>query len=107
MLYGQTSSLSLSTAGSAASSVTLNVSLAFSGAGPSELLWTVTYPSGSVISITAAPGAAATSAGKTISCTIDDGSYTCMASGTNKTAIPNGVVSSLTLVLAPACPALP
>ena len=47
MLYGQTGSLSLSTAGSAASSVTLNVSLAFSGAGPSELLWTVTYPSGS------------------------------------------------------------
>src|ERR1700751_1042355 len=90
--FGQTDSLALSSGTAAANgTVSLNLTLtAPSGSQPTTLQWTLTYSASNVLSISVAAGASATSAGKTLSCLAGSGTYTCVASGLNTTAIPNG-----------------
>lgn len=80
--------------------VTLQVGLNSSGSQPSAVQWTVMYPTSDIVSVSAAPGAAATAAGKTVACQGGSGSYTCVVAGNNGTAIMNGTLATLTFRLA-------
>jgi hypothetical protein len=72
-----------------------NISLsATSGSAPTSVLWTLTYSETDISSITLAPAAAATAAGKTVACAAGAGSVICIVSGLNTTAIPNGIIAT-------------
>lgn len=95
------SSLTLSSATTTAGgTVPLNLSLSSpAGSAPAALQWTLTYPTGSVTSVSVAAGASATAAGKSISCAGGAAAYTCVAAGTNANTIANGVVAVVTATL--------
>ena len=66
-------------AGAAAS---LNISLtSSSGTAPAAVEWTLDYSSSDLTGMTLAAGSAATSAGKSLSCTSTTGSARCIVSG--------------------------
>jgi hypothetical protein len=66
------------------------------------LQWTVSYPPTQVSGITVIDGAAATAAGKTVSCSGGPGVYRCIVAGANQNLISTGVVALLSIQIAPA-----
>src|SRR5215831_16549536 len=83
-LYGQVDSLNLSSGDGASGSATLTLSLTSPGGNePAGLEWVMSYPSGNVVSVTAAAGASLTTAGKTLYCYQNGGTFTCAAIGMN------------------------
>jgi hypothetical protein len=63
--------------------------------------WTFQDPASSVSSITVDQGPALTSAGKAVICAGDPSAYKCLAVGRNTKTIANGVIATVTAVLAP------
>ena len=103
-VFGQSDSLSLSsgtaTPGGAAS---LNLSLSSpSGSEPAAIEWTFAYSTSDIVAISASAGAAATAAGKSISCAGSPASYMCLLTGLNGNVVQNGVVAVLTVTLSAA-----
>jgi hypothetical protein len=98
---GQTIGLSMGSAAAAAGgSTSLNLSLtASAGAQAAGLEWDISYSPTDVSSITITPGAAATSAGKTVACSTRTGSMTCLLYGVNSTLISSGVVAQIAVDL--------
>lgn len=94
-LTAQTLSLSSATA-PGPGAVSLNLTLANSSGAIGALQWTFQYPQASFGTFTAAAGTALTASGKSIYCASGTGSYTCIASGINSSAIGNGVVAVIT-----------
>jgi hypothetical protein len=93
----QAVSLNLSVSAVAAgATASLNLSLSGS-AGPASLEWTLTYPASSVSALSVTPGAALTVAGKSLICLPGSGTYQCLASGVNTTAISDGVVATVSI----------
>ena len=87
--------------------VSLNLSLiAPPGSQLAALEWTLVYSPSNISAISVAPGAAATAAGKVVSCTPSSGSYTCFltglsTSGLNANIIQNGIVAVVTVTISP------
>jgi hypothetical protein len=82
--------------------VTLDLSMdTSSGPAPSSVQWTLTYPATDFSSAAVTPAAAALGAGKSLSCTSVAGSSTCVLWGENNTAVTNGDVASIALVISP------
>src|SRR5580700_1737293 len=104
--FGQTDSLALSSGTTAANNtVSLNLTLTSpAGNEPAALQWTLTFPPSNVVSISAAPGSAATNAGKTLSCSAVSGAYTCEASGMNANIISNGTLAVVNVTTASGVP---
>src|SRR5579871_1951858 len=95
--HAQTVSLSLA-AGAVASGTTASLNISLSGAaGPASLEWTLTYPASSVSALSITPGAALTTAGKSLLCFSGAGTYQCLASGVNTAAISDGVVATVSI----------
>ena len=95
-VFGQIDSLTL-----IPGTTPLNLNLASSsGSAPTTVQWTLTYPAGSVESISASPGAATTGAAKTLSCAAASGAYSCVVSGMNTDLIPNGTIATVSVSLA-------
>ena len=86
-------SLTLSNTASAGGNLSLSLSLSGS-ASVAGLQWTLAVPS-SVTSLSVMPGAALTSAGKTVSCGASAGNYTCIATGSNTNMIASGVIANI------------
>ena len=99
--FAQTDALTLSGGvTSPGGTVSLPLSIASStGNSPASIEWTFTYTNSDITLITVSPGAAATSAGKTVACAGSAGSYTCVLAGMNETTIQNGVAAVLTVTL--------
>ena len=100
--FGQTDTLILSS-GSAAPDGTVSLNLNLTSLGvhiPAGVQWTLTYSPNDVTAISVTAGPAATAAGKTLSCFAGLGTYTCLASGMNTTAISNGAVAYVNLTIA-------
>ena len=75
-------------------SVSLNFSMTSpAGSGPAALQWTFSYPSAAFASFTVGAGPSLTAANKSIACSGDGSSYTCLAYGMNATQIANGVIA--------------
>jgi hypothetical protein len=107
--FGQSDSLALSSGVTIpGGAVSLNLSLnAPSGSQPAGVEWTFAYSPSDIIGIVASPGAAATDAGKTLSCTGGAGSYMCFLTGLSSTGlnaniVQNGVIAVLTVTLSAA-----
>lgn len=83
--------LSLSGAtGIAGGTAQMNLSMGNSGGMLSSLQWNLQYSASSVASVTLTPSAALVAAGKQISCVPAVGALSCIAYGSNTTAIPDG-----------------
>jgi hypothetical protein len=81
---------------------TMHLSLqSSSGEPPAAVQWTLQDPASSVSSITVDQGPMLTSAGKAAICAGDPSAYKCLAAGRNTKSIPNGVIATVTAVLAP------
>src|ERR1051325_7655640 len=93
------SSLSLSSASiMPGGTVTLNLAVTSqTGSEPASLEWTLTYPTATVTSLSVTAGSALTSAGKSISCVSNSGSYSCVATGMNNAKILNGSVATVSV----------
>jgi hypothetical protein len=74
------------------------------GAAPAALQWTLQYSPTVITSFAVDDGPSLTSAGKTSICAGDAAAYNCLAIGANTNAIANGVIATLTAVLAPGFP---
>jgi hypothetical protein len=100
--FGQTHSLILSSGSTTPDgTVSLNLNLtSTNGRIPVGIQWTLTYSPSDVTAISVTAGPAATAAGKTLSCFASLGTYTCLASGMNTTAISNGAVAYVDLTIA-------
>ena len=104
-LRAQTS-LSLSS-GNALSGAPGSLTLSLSspeGSAPAALEWTLPYPSG-ITGFTVSAGPALVAAGKSINCAGNASAYTCLASGSNSTAIGNGTVATISFNT-PAAPSI-
>jgi len=87
----------------AGGSATFAITLATSGgAQPSGLEWTMSYPAGSVTSVTVTDGSATTAASKTVTCntSLTSGSTICLITGMNNTVISPGDVAEVTIGVA-------
>ena len=94
--FAQASLKLSSSTGVSGGTVSLALSLAgSSGTNMAGLEWTLTYPGG-VSNISVAAGAAVSAAGKTLHCTTNSFSYTCMASGMNANVIADGAIATVT-----------
>ncbi|HYM13854.1 MAG TPA: hypothetical protein VEU62_24160 [Bryobacterales bacterium] len=82
------------------SPVALNLSMITTGQ-PAGLEWTLSYSATDFSSVSVVAGPAAVAAGKSVSCNGSPGSYTCLLSGLNTTAIANGVVATATFTVSP------
>ena len=102
--FCQSDSLALSSgAAPPGGTVSLNLSLnSPSGSEPAGIQWTYAYSPSDIVAISAIAGAAATAAGKSLSCAGSPGSYTCLVTGLNANVIQNGVVAVVTATLSPA-----
>ena len=84
---------------------TTNLNLRFSappGVAVAALQWTLTFPANSVSALVVTAGPVATGSQKTPVCAAGgSGTYTCILSGPNATAIQNGVVAVVGVTLAP------
>jgi hypothetical protein len=65
-----------------------------SGSAPASVQWKLTYSQADISGMTLVPAAAATSAGKTLTCISGTGSVECIISGLNTAAIPNGIIAT-------------
>ena len=101
LALGQTVSLSVGSATVAAGgSTSLNLSMAASTVThPAAIEWTMSYSPTDVSSIAITPGAAATSAGKTVACSTLTGNMRCLLYGINSAPISNGVVAQIAVKL--------
>ena len=104
--FCQSDALALSSgATSPGGAVSLNLSLSSaSGSQPAGIEWTLAYSPSNIVSISASAGAAATAAGKSLSCTGSPGSYMCFLAGLssgdlNANLIQNGVIAVVTATL--------
>ncbi len=78
----------------------MNLVLAVAGSNASAgLQWTLTYPTGTIASISIVSGPALTAVGKTVACGAASGSVTCVATGLNATPIASGTVATATVTL--------
>jgi len=98
----QASTLGISSAvvnpgGNAALGLTLTVS----GTAPAGLEWKIVYSSAQISGISITPGAAAATAGKTLSCSSNSGMSNCILTGLNTNTIGSGVVAFLNVTVAP------
>ena len=102
--FCQSDSLSLSSGGATpGGTVSLNLSLSSSsGSQPAAIQWTFVYSTSDIVAISASAGAAATAAGKSLSCAGSPGSYVCLLTGLNGNVIQNGVVAVLSVTLSAA-----
>ena len=109
-LYGQSDTLTMSLGSVSANSVTVHLTLASPpGSEPAAVQWTLSLPPlniylGSTYSINVAEGPVITAAGKSIRCTTNYGAATCIANGTNRNPIRNGLLASVTVRLASGVP---
>src|SRR5580658_4681167 len=79
----------------------LNISIASTGgAQPAAVQWTLGYSATDISSITVTTGAAATAAGKSVTCSSVSGGMTCLVFGLNTTVIADGVVAQATVQVA-------
>jgi hypothetical protein len=106
--FSQTDAIALSSGTVSPGGVaSLNLSLTSpAGNEPAALQWTLVYPPADIVALTASIGSAATSAGKSLSCTGSPGFYTCFLTGVNTNGlntnlIQNGVVAVVTATLSP------
>ena len=100
-LYGQSDTLTLSAGTSSPGAMSMDLTLSSPpGSEPAALQWTFGYSS-DVIGVSLSGGPSSSSAGKTVTCTINNGSYTCTASSLDSNIISNGVVASVTFNLIP------
>jgi uncharacterized protein (TIGR03437 family) len=82
-------------------SISLNLSLATSGgAQPTVVQWTIAYPASAVSSVSVTPGAAATAASKSVTCSSGTGKTMCIVFGAGDDAVGTGVLATATLNLA-------
>jgi uncharacterized protein (TIGR03437 family) len=82
-------------------SVSLKLSLKTSGgAQPNALQWTMAYPASAVSTVNVTPGAAATAASKSVTCSSSAGRTICIVFGANDNALSNGVLATATLNIA-------
>src|SRR5688572_27836353 len=90
--FGQSVTLSLgSTSAQPGSSVSLPLSYTAGTTPTGGIMWTFGYATADVTTVSVTAGAAATGAGKNITCNvISAGRYTCIAVGMNATAIATG-----------------
>ena len=72
-----------------------------SGPPPAAVQWTFRYSSSAIRSITVDDGPALLSTGKTTFCAEDAAAYKCLITGADTKTIPNGVIATVTAVLAP------
>lgn len=94
----QSASLVLgSAAGTPGSNVTVNLALSAGGSQAAALQWTLQYSSTDITGVSAAIGAAASSAGKSLTCT----GATCVIFGFNQSVIADGLIAQLTFTIAP------
>jgi hypothetical protein len=100
--FAQSISLSLSSAhATPGAAVDLDVNLRTTGTlPPSALMFTATYSAADIPSISAATGAVAISAGKSIYCSQTTGSLACILYGLNRTAIADGVAATVHVTVA-------
>lgn len=102
---GQSVSLALSSgSGVAGSVVNLSLSLSSTVTQPSAVQWKMTYSTSDFSALTVSIGAAATAAGKTISCNNTAGVSTCVVSGINVNTIANGVVATMAFTISSTAP---
>ena len=95
-------SLALSPAsGSPGETVSIPLSLENSaGSQLGGLMWTLNYPTSSVLAINATAGSALTGASKSLTCTAGSGSFSCVATGVNQNILTDGVIADVQLSLA-------
>ncbi len=100
--FAQSISLSLSSGhATPGSAVELEIALRTTGTLlPSALMFTVTYSSADIPSMSVSAGAVALSAGKSIYCSPNTGSLACILYGLNRTTIPDGVAAKVHLTVA-------
>ena len=80
-------------------SVSMNLALV-SGGAPAALQWNLSYPTAAVTGITVSTGAAATAAGKTVTCApAGTGTYACVLEGLNQNGIADGTVATANITL--------
>ena len=98
VISGSAQTLTLSS-GSAVQggSISLNLTLDTANTAPAGLQWVISNP-GNLASLSVAPGSAATSAGKTVSCNSGT-TITCLATGANTSTISSGVVAVVNATL--------
>jgi hypothetical protein len=101
--FGQTDSLTLSSGVvSPGGTTSLNLSLAaVAGSSPAGVQWTFSYSPSAIVSLSVSAGAAATAAGKSVSCAGSPGTYMCLLSGLNANTIQNGVAAIVTVTISP------
>jgi hypothetical protein len=98
-VLAQTGGLSLS-AGSALSGGTAVVNLSLSGGkSPAGLQWTLPYAATDISNVIMTAGPVLTAAGKSLTCVAGPGTYTCLASGLNTSAIGDGVVATANITV--------
>jgi hypothetical protein len=102
--YSQSVTLTTgSGSGAPGATVNIGISVASSGgAQPAGLQWTLSYSSADISNITVTADSAATSAGKSVSCSSSSGSTICVIFGLNTTTIANGSVAVASFQIAPA-----
>ena len=101
ILWAQPSLTIASASATTGSPISVDVALSSpAGSEPSALQWNLTYSPGTLANVSVVAGPSMGSAGKTISCSGQDGSYLCLAYGMNATPIANGVVASVTATVA-------
>ena len=99
LLLAQSGALSLSSS-SVTTGGTASITVSLSGgSSPSDMQWTLTYPSSAVTAVNVTAGPVLTAASKSLSCSAAPGAYTCLASALNTTAIADGLVATVSLTL--------
>src|SRR5690349_8662568 len=97
---GAGGSLVLSPGGVSGSTASLTLNLASGGSPPAGIQWTMTYPSGSIVSV----NAQSVAAGKTTSCAATASAFTCLLVGQNSNLIADGAVATVSVTLAAGVP---
>jgi hypothetical protein len=96
----QTAALSLASgSGSPGSVVVLNLSLTSTVTQPTDLQWTINYPTKDFSSLTVSAGPAITAAGRSINCNNTPGASTCVVWGMSSSGISNGVAATLSFTI--------
>lgn len=99
LLHAQDSLVLSSSTAIDSGSTSLGLSLSVSGTAPAGLQFTIPYDSSQIARISAAPGPAASAAGKNTICTAGLGQYTCLITGLNTNTMATGVVANLQVTL--------
>jgi hypothetical protein len=93
------SPMTIQSDGTASWTLSLNTAI---GSIPAALQWTLDLtPSSGISSLKIDDGPALMSTGKTATCAGNTGTFSCVAAGSNRNTITNGIVAQLTAVLSP------